>query len=160
MKITRSELVGLFLQQKGAKLCTLIYSSDARVRKTSNPHPLVTKTVRVNCVANYNYSRALQKRLANLGQNPIAGKEVHDRTWGVRVGQTPIIEHKGKTYIDVMVGKVLDIKYKDTESGKELTYEDVKDFLPNKDPSTVKVANISTDNIMSVKMGGVEYEIS
>lgn len=158
-KISRSELIGLFMNKK-CRIINVSYDTDARVRKTGNPHPLVSKSVTLNGVTNYQYDKALEKRTAEAGLNPAESRSLHDRTWGTRVGDTPIIEHKGKSYLDVMVNNVIESAYKDSQSGKELSYEDVKDYLPNKSNSLVKVANISIDNISMVKVDGVEYEVT
>lgn len=157
--ISRSELLGLLLTTRGAKICKISYQTDARLRKTANPHPLVNKTVEINAICNYRYKEALEKRLAQIGEEPSAAKSVHPRTWGQAVEGTPVVEYQEKYYFNVMINRVLSTSYKDAQSGKDLTFDDVKDFLPNKDSSLVKVANIGLDKIQKVKLGGVEYEI-
>lgn len=162
--INRSELLGLFMETHKASIASVQYISDARVRKTANPHPLVTKKSKINCVLNYNYSKALAKRLANLGQDPSSAKQVHDRNWGSSIKGTPLIEYIGKDgvnrhYLNCMILKSVETTYSDTTTGKELSYEEVKKFLPNRDPSALKVANISLENIKGVKIGGVAYEV-
>lgn len=159
MNISVSELAGLIVTTKGAKVCTVTYVTDARLRKTGNPHKNVEKRVVMNGMLNYKYAAALEKRLALAGENPVSGREIHDRTWGTRVGDTSLIEYNGKNYMDVMVNRIVETVYKDTDTGKELSYDEVKDFLPNKDGSLVKVANIGLDKIQKVKVGGVEYEV-
>lgn len=157
--INRKELLGLFMETHGSKILSVVYNSDSRVRKKNNPHPNVRKTVKVNAIANYKFSRALEKRLAQLGQNPVASKDIHSRNWGVHVPNTPLIEYNDKYYLDIMIGKVLSTRYVDTDTNKEVTYDDIKDFLPNRESSIVKVANISLENIESVKIMGTEYQV-
>lgn len=159
MKISRSELIGLISTTRGAKVCTVVYNTDARLRKTGNPHKAVQKRVVMNGMVGYKYAHALEKKTAEAGLNPADAREVHDRTWGTRVGDTPLIEHNGKSYMDVMINNVIESVYKDTETGKILPFNKVKDFLPNKNSSLVKVANICIDNIESIKIGGECYEI-
>lgn len=158
-KISRSELIGLFMSKK-CRPITVTYRTDSRLLKTGNPHKNVEKRVVMNGQVGYDYARALEKRTAESGENPASAKEIHARTWGTRVGDTPIIEHKGKSYLDVMVNNVIETAYQDLDSGKMLSYYEVKDFLPNKSNSLVPVTNIGIDKIEMIKVDGVEYEIT
>lgn len=80
---------------------------------TTHPHPAITKVTtgkRVLLFTNKNgsdYERIVRRRLVEVGKNP-NNFELHDPKWGVRVIDTPLIEHRGKTYlqcIDITEGQ-------------------------------------------------------
>jgi hypothetical protein len=76
----------------------------ATIDATTKPDPTVTKITtgrRVILFTNKfgsGYEATVRRRLIEAGKNP-NNFELRDLKWGTRVPDTPLIEHKGKTYL-------------------------------------------------------------
>lgn len=162
-KITRDLLVNE-LERRKNYFATITYKTDARVRKSAGLGT-VSKIVEANVQVGASYRNKLEKALANNGDNPeVAG--VQKRTWGQRVKEgSHLITHvpKGETlphlYLESIVNTIKSTKYVQDSTGFELSYEQLKDYLPPKQVRDVPIITTDLNNIVSIKMNKEEYEI-
>lgn len=161
-KITRDQLLEILSRRKGTQLISATWVGDARLKKTGNPHPNCKKRVSANLKLGASYKNALEKAMANSGVEPTSASGIHDAKWGEHIEGTPIIRHTGKDnverfYLDAIINKVLDTQYED-ETGP-IIYDEIKEFLPNKDSRLVPVARVCLDNIKTIKINKETYEV-
>lgn len=73
------------------------------------------------------YQTAVRKRLEELGKDPLSFN-VDDLPWGQRIEGSPIIQHKGRMYLQtVVLAPGMDAYF---IGDKSMTYDEVKDLLP------------------------------
>lgn len=162
-KITRDLLVNE-LERRKNYFATITYKTDARVRKAAGLGT-VSKIVEANVQVGASYRSKLEKAKANNGDNPeIPG--TFERSWGQRVkAGSHLITHipKGESaphlYLESIVNKVLSTKYIQDSTGFELSYEQLKDYLPPKQVRDVPIITTDLNNIVSIKMNKEEYEV-
>lgn len=101
------------------------------------------------------YEQMVRRRLEQEGKNP-DNFELSPRAWGVRIPNTPFVEHNGKMYLEVIFlkpgdvtylldGKIIDkseiIGLKDHQEGEQGGLED-----------KVIIRTFAMDNIIKVKI--------
>lgn len=162
-KITRDLLVNE-LERRKNYFATITYKTDARVRKAAGLGT-VSKIVEANVQVGASYRNKLEKALANTGQNPeVAG--IQKRNWGVRLNASShLITHvpKGETlphlYLESIVNAIKNTKYIQDSTGFELSYDQIKEYLPPKQVRDVPIITTDLNNIVSIKMNKEEYEV-
>lgn len=158
--ITKQRLVGLLGEIKGATFATLITETDARLRKTGNPYGNVRKVSRVNVCLGFKYEAAVNRQLVREGA--AADFQAAERAWGEHVEGAPLVENKGKLYLNAKVERSLGHEYF-AEDGTPLSHADVAPFLPAKGANRqgtekeIIVRTYSLDSIRSLAYGGEQY---
>lgn len=106
------------------------------------------------------YEQMVRRRLESEGKDG-AGFQLSARPWGVRIEGLPIVEHKGKYYLELIYQKSGKVAYEldgnpieatDVE-GLESPTEGEQGGLDNK----VIIRTVSLENVKSLRYGGVEY---
>jgi hypothetical protein len=124
--LTRTQLRDRLMQERGATAITIVSTTEPRFRKSldgqANPFLGVChKRSHVNGMMNWRYGNAVNNQRMREGQ-PLddAGEveffEPEPRKWGVRLSRTdgsitPLVEHKGRYYLELRVGKSLGYRY-------------------------------------------------
>lgn len=149
------------LNQPGARIVTIEAETPLRMRKTNNPYVGAVKLSTVNCVVNCNYSNSVNNQCAR--EDIDTEFESAPRQWGQRIQGTPFVEHKGEFYLETKVERSLG-ETKIVHNGKELSWEDVQEFLPKKNegarqPNEKKVIwrDYKVSSIKSVTVNGTTY---
>lgn len=168
MRVSRTVLIDILAQQKGAKPVTITAETDPKPRQgtKNNPSPFRGKTVvkraRVNGMIGWDYSNSVNNQRAREGNEEFF--EVHPRTWGERIKGSPLVEYKGKHYLEVKVQNVLSTEY--FVDGELIDEETIKPFLPVKKPSArqetekaILIADYSLDNIVAIRLDKAEIEV-
>ncbi len=172
--MTRDELVSTLLTRKGAFFATIVAETDPRMRKTGNPYVGAMKISRVNGLFNWIYENAVNRQRIRENQPLDSAGEVEHftpepRKWGTRLKRadgtvTPLVEHKGKHYLEMKVERSLGYEYR--LSGATLDPKAVEAFLPErKEGARQEVENpvilrdYAVDSIQQITLDGVVYEI-
>ena len=120
-RISKTELIAIF--KSGVVNGATFIGLDTITEPTltggkSNPHKgRVLKIVEGSNVMvfqnkNVNgYKNMVQRRLQSEGKNPQTF-ELKPRTWGVRIDGTPLVEHKGQHYLEVIFLKAGETSYR------------------------------------------------
>jgi hypothetical protein len=105
------------------------------------------------------YENMVKRRLAKEGKD--VEFNVGPRAWGTRVEGTPIVEHKGKTYLEVIFLRAGEVEYRldgkviDAEVvGEQTSSNGQQAGLDNK----VVIRTFAEDSIKRLKVGGVIFE--
>lgn len=109
-----------FLQGiKGSTIATILVETSPNMVKTGNPYwGRVKKRSRVNGIIGFSYESCVNNQRVREA-NPQTIEEVSNvekffaqlRSWGKRIQGTPLVEHKGKYYLEMKVERVLDSGY-------------------------------------------------
>lgn len=73
------------------------------------------------------------------------------RKWGYRLPGTPLVEHKGKRYLEMHVLRSLETRY---FSGEMDVTEQIQEYLPEKIDTPVVWRDYDLENIKEVRMNG------
>jgi len=172
--LSKSELVDHLMGLRGAKFTTIVAETDPRMRKTGNPYVGATKISRVNGVVNWIYQNAVNNQRCRENQpldhqGEVEHFEPEPRKWGTRLRHdsghvAPLVEHKGKHYLELKVERSLGHEYR--LNGETLDPQAVAEFLPQrKEGARQKVDNpvvlrdYSIENICQITIDGIVYEI-
>lgn len=147
---------------KGAFIATVQTDTDARLRKTGNPHPSTRKRSRSQVLGgSWSYQNAVNNaRLRSMTDNgpifedgasrPPVGSDgkpkefiPEPRKWGQRVHGTPWVVHKDKDYLELMMLRSLSTSYYD-ETG-DLDEATIRPFKPAK-RSNAKHQGVTSEN--------------
>lgn len=170
IKITAVKLLAELKKVSHATIATVVFETIPKFRlkdDEGNEFPytmgVVSKVTTVNGMLCADYEKAV---------NRVRGKEGLDkdfvakpRAWGERVGDSPIITHKDRFYLEVKVQKSdSEYRYNDNPCSPE-EVEELKQFLPPSRPSRQGVDNeviIRTydfDSIREVRIEGKVYKV-
>lgn len=173
--MTRDQLVETMQGRKGAFFATIVAETEPAMRKTNNPYVGATKISRVNGLLNWIYENAVNRQRIREDQPLDANGEVEHftakpRKWGQRVKRndgtvTPLVEHKGKHYLELKVERSLGYEYR--HNGQTLDPAVVAPFLPNREEGArqevdnpVILRDYSIENITQITIDGIVYEIT
>ena len=144
---------------------TIVATVVPSMRKTGNPfYGRVTKTSTVNGMIGFKYENSVnnQRKRENIGKEFVA----EPRKWGVRIAGTPIVEHKGQSYLEVKVQRVFDTVYcVDNRLACDEEIKAIKGFFPtNKDnrqevEKPVILRDYCLDSINEIRIAGKWYTI-
>ena len=149
--LTSEDIQRAVMLTKGATIITVVAETAPRMRKTDNPYfGRVKKVAVVNGMINYNYEGNVNR------QREREGSETDFRAsapaWGERVGDSCIIECKGRRYLDFRLLNTLEVKY--ICDGKEVAKAEIEKFLPSRKKNAsqgldkvVKVCRYALDSI-------------
>jgi len=105
------------------------------------------------------YENMVRRRLEKEGKD--VDFQVGPRAWGTRVEGTPIVEHKGKTYLEVIFLRAGEVEYRldgkaiDAELvGEQTSSNGQQAGLDNK----VVIRTFAEDSIKRLKVGGITFE--
>jgi hypothetical protein len=83
------------------------------------------------------------------------------RTWGTRLKNCPLVEHKGNYYLELFFdngkSKTKNLGY--FLDGKEIDKAKVREALLPKKEELIIYRNYSLDSIMEIKFAGVRYKV-
>lgn len=158
----RAELEDLLSQVRG---CTF-----ASIDSETEPSPgilKVTSQTRVLLFTNKNisgYDAMIKRRLVEAGKNP-DNFVIGDLPWGERVKNSPLIEHKGKTYLQCVELAEGQKHYYLKANGKEVDEADLNlrsrrtnQGLAPADEVIVRTYNL--DNITRISLMGVVLKVA
>jgi hypothetical protein len=192
--ITRTELREQLMERRGASMVSIVsetepkmyakrkpsqLSSDALAGVTDIPNPYrgkVHKISHVNGVINWRYANAVNNQRAREGQptdeeGNVEHFEALPRKWGQRLQRddgtvTPLVEHKGRHYLELKVERSLGHEYRD-ESGEVVPQDDIAPWLyPHRKSARqqtdkeIILRDYALDNIKQVRMDGELYEVT
>lgn len=133
--ISYSKLVALLEGNAGAMPVGIVATTDAKARKTNNPHGVITKTVRAVGFVGANYEASVQTQTLRAGvKNPDFVAD--SLPWGEWLVPSKVIAHKGKLYLRTQTtagmrrnqsARVL--AYRD-EKGRFIARDEAAKFLP------------------------------
>jgi len=133
--ITHSKLVALLQGNAGAMPVGIVATTDAKARKTGNPHGVITKTVRAVGFVGADYETSVQNQTLAAGvKNP--DFQADSLPWGEWLVPSKVIQHKGKLYLRTQTtagmrrtvsARVL--AYRD-DKGRFIARDEAQKFLP------------------------------
>ena len=131
MGFTLAELKSALLERKGTTFVTIIAETDPKLRKRGNPYAgKVTKRSRVNGAIGWIYGNGVNRQRIREGLEP--DFEAFPRKWGERIKGTPFVEHKGNTYLELKVERVLGTEY--LLDGEPIDRSLIEEWLPKRKP--------------------------
>jgi hypothetical protein len=145
-----------FASLKGNQFVSVVTDTEAELKKngidgSKNPYEEVRKISHTLCQAGFHYANSIRNQHEREGTSP--AKEVQPRRWGRRLlegeefnGQvmehdTPLVEHKGKLYVELKVERVIETaRYYTVIDGRQvfLSNDWVAKFLPPVSHSSVQ----------------------
>ena len=130
-KLSLIGLQDILLNFKGYSFAGLQTLTDARAKKTDNPFKdkIILKESQLLVNVGFHYSNSLVNQAKR--ENVSTDFDVQPRKWGIRLPNSPLVEHKGNYYLEAKVEKVFQTRFTDID-GNELSKEDVNPFLPKK----------------------------
>ena len=136
-KLSLIGLQDILLNFKGYSFAGLQTLTDARAKKTDNPFKdkIVLKESQLLVNVGFHYSNSLVNQAKR--ENVSTDFDVQPRKWGIRLPNSPLVEHKGNYYLEAKVENVFQTRFTDVD-GNELDKQDVLPFLPKKRESTTQ----------------------
>ena len=183
IEITKNQLIGKMIQQKGHTFIQLFATTDVKMNKggranTNYLHGNVIKDSEINAGIDFEYENAVNNALKRDGETP--DFVVGERKWGkhmvidqifdietlefVPVTSRVIIEHikdgEKRYYLQLAVrnSKKPTYRYKDT--GKELSATDKEvmySYMPPKKEEIVVLRDYRIDNVERIHINKVQY---
>lgn len=127
MGMKLGELKAALMERKGTSFVTIVAVTDPRMRKRDNPYAgRVQKRSSVNGVVGWIYQNSVNRE--RVREDLEADFEAHPRKWGERIKGTPFVEHKGNTYLELKVERVLSTEY--LLDGEPVDREVIAEWLP------------------------------
>lgn len=171
--LTPTALAAYLRDRKGSEFVTIVSTTKPRVlkkdRETGEPNPFgqIVKVSRVNGLVGFRYENSVNNQRTREDHSEAGEFVAEPRTWGEHVnradgGLSSLVEHKGRTYLEVKVERSLGTTYYD-ESGTERTYDEVRGVLPKRSESKrqdvenpVILRDYALDNLREISIGGDE----
>lgn len=180
--ITRNELREQLQSRKGAAMVSIVSITEpawrAKHAETGEPNPHrgeVHKVAHVNGVINWRYANAVNNQRMREGQptddeGNVEHFEALPRKWGVRISRddgtiTPLVEHKGRHYLELKVERSLGHEYRDDEGN---VYDDatIHPWLRKRSKSKrqqtdreIILRDYALDSIDQIRMDGEVYQV-
>lgn len=143
--------------------------TEPRLLKTDNPYyDSETKTwnlrkiSRTTGIINFVYENSVNNQREREGLE--ADFESHPRRWGSRVDGTPLVEHKGRFYLEVNV-QSSESRYVDN-MGREVPREELEEFFGSRSSSSrqgvedkVILRDYKISSINQINMFGQQYDV-
>lgn len=150
--MTRLEL------QKGARIVTVTARTPARMRVTGNPYRgrTISKVCRYNGVVNFDYEKALRKRLQALGENSQdvqAGNASYEIETHEDGRMKPFCRNRrtGQRYLRMLLNSKLSTTYVD-ERGNVIPTNELQPYLQDTSDRVVPIMTIKVENLVDVKL--------
>ena len=160
MTISISELVDILLKVKGSTMVGFTSETVPRLL-AGNPWVNLVKSSRVNANLCFDYEKAVNRQRIREGK--VADFVVQPRKWGKHIGKSPVVEHKGKLYLNAKINSSTAVYIAD---GKIVTDAEVYAWMGEKHSGrqhvdkTVESRDFSMENIRELRMDGIEYIIN
>jgi len=156
-KPSTQSIIDLLINYNGHSFVGLTTLTDARAKKTNNPYGKILKKTKLLANIGFHYKNSLNNQAKREGKE--IDFDIKPRRWGVRLPNTPLVEHKGKHYLEYKAENVQSVEYY-TEQGEELTKEQVQEFLPKKSTSSTQreltkkiiLRDVAIENILSLRI--------
>lgn len=163
-KITRERLADMLKGVKGATFASIVADTDARLKGgKSGPYAGTRKVSVVNVTLNAGYEKAVNRQLVREGET--ADFEAKDRQWGEHVESCPLIENKGKLYLQGICNAVYSVTF--LHKGRVVAKEQLTEFLPTKSDAShqgtdkeIVVRSWGLDSIKEITLKGERYQVS
>ncbi len=135
-KLTHSQLIAIVAARNGAAIVGIEALTDAKARKTGNPHGAIFKHVRAVGFVGANYENAVKREGGRQGAEDAAGFVAASLPWGAWHVANKVISHKGDFYLRTQStpgqrnrqpARLL--SYRDSK-GQFLSRDAVRPFLP------------------------------
>jgi hypothetical protein len=168
MATTLSYLQQAVTDLKGCKIAHIETLTDVDIPKKWGINGVVTKRAEGQVQLNYSYGNAVNNRREKEGMD--RSFEPEPLRWGEWLVPNKIITHKGKLYLRyyLIPGQYLDDEY--FVDGRPATDDELKiinEWKASKKQSSrqeqenkVKLANVTFENIVSLKCGEINYEMA
>ena len=128
---------------------------DRVTKRASNQKVMIFST-------NEGYENKVKRHLKKEGKDP-ESFEVQPRKWGTRRKDQPLVDHKGKVYIEVIFVSPGKIEY--LLDGKEINKDDIIGLEPKKEAEQggvdekVIIRTYALDSIISLRANKQSYNV-
>ena len=165
-KITKAELINKLLKIDCSRPVEILTATVPSMVKTGNIfYGRVVKLACYNVFIGIHYENSVNRALGREGK-PQTFK-AKPRKWGVRIPNTPLVEHKGKYYLECQLNKPPSNPTYILDNTVTLMPEDLGDYLRDpKPPLTQKdlqkkvyLKDFSIDSIVEIHMNKEKYVI-
>lgn len=161
-KPNSQSIIDLLINYNGHSFVGLTTLTDARAKKTNNPYGKILKKTILLANIGFHYSNSLDNQAKREGKE--IDFNIQPRRWGVRLPNTPLVEHKGKYYLEYKSEKVTSVEYF-TENGEQIEKEKIEEFLPQKRHSSTQkeldkkiiLRDVAIENILSLRISKNVY---
>lgn len=179
--ISPVRMVGMFAGLTGARIFGVSLRTIPEMNKTNNPFfGKAEKLTDLTCIVGADYTSVMNRERDRLGI--VERFDPKPRQWGKHIGDTPLIEHNGSLYIEIigiraksryvdLNGNAIDkdkidpylrkqkpreivINPADDKADCELTSDDVQSYITNVVYRTPKI-----ESVESIRFGGEEFRI-
>jgi hypothetical protein len=153
--ISQLDLLGILQDFAGYSFAGLQTLTDARAKKTDNPFKdkIVLKESQLLVNVGFHYSNSLVNQAKR--ENVSTDFDVQPRKRGIRLPNSPLVEHKGNFYLEAKVEKVFQPRFTDVD-GIELSKEDVLPFLPKKRESATQDKLVKKIYLRDFKLASIQ----
>jgi hypothetical protein len=170
--MTREDFVNMVVETNGARFASIVSTTDARVKKTSNDgtetNPNFKDTIKTSkalVILNHNYTNSVNNQRNREGDD--TQFVAHPRTWGTRISGTSFVEHKDTLYLELKVESSLGYEYFNKTTGEHLDKDEVHSFItPRKESGRQQVANpviirdYKVSNLDYITMNGMTVRLT
>jgi len=159
---TTQSIIDLLINYNGHSFVGLTTLTDARAKKTGNPFGKILKKTRLLANIGFHYANSLNSQAKREGKE--IDFDIKPRRWGVRLPNTPLVEHKGKHYLEYKAEDVQSVEYF-TEEGEQIEKSEIEQFLPQKSASSTQkeldkkiiLRDVAIENIISLRISKKVY---
>jgi hypothetical protein len=174
--MTKQELAGFLVDRKGAEFATICTMTEPKCLKKNrntglpNEFGTVTKVSRINGIIGFRYEQSVNNQRDREGLE--ADFEASERRWGEHVlrsdgGQSALISHKGKMYLEMKVENTLETVYLDG-NGVTRTHKELSGILPKRQTNSgrqeiekpVILRDFALSSIREIRIGGETLKVS
>ena len=159
INLSISEMVDILLKVCGSTMVGFTSETTPRLL-AGNPWINVVKSSRVNANLCFDYEKAVNRQRVREGK--IADFVVQPRKWGKHIGKSPVVEHKGKLYLNAKINSSTAVYIAD---GKIVTEAEVYAWMGEKHSGrqhvdkAIESRDFSMENVRELRMDGIEYII-
>lgn len=150
--MTYSEFVKFLKTVSDEQEVVFEYTSIPTVHLRNIPYADIKKHATIRGRINFSYASEIAAESPGYTPGP--------RVWGQRLQKTPLVEHKGILYLEVIVAEKTSEYY--TSEGNVLTEEQIKPHLKDTAPtnySLVRPRDFKVSGIPRFVLAGKEYKI-
>lgn len=166
-----SALMDVLGDVRGAKIVSIVTSTDPKLKKTGNPYTNVRKVSRFTGQIGFDYENAVNNQREREGVlTDFQSQSSYARPVFRLDGTfTPFAEHKvsGKRYLRIRPLSHGETKYVDNNTGQEISKETLKPWLPVKTASATQGTEkevafrlFELDSIKSVGLDGKNFVLA
>ena len=170
MNITITELRGMLLNIRGAKIVTITTKTEPDMPKRNNPyHGILEKISRINGIINFIYSNSVNAQRDREGHPEEFVAQ--PRKWGTRLFRldgtiTPLVEHNGQFYLEFKVERALGHQYLRRDNGVAVPDEEIRPYLRQHERTSTQgtekeiiLRDYRLSSIVSLTLDGEVYNV-